>query len=187
MAKHCAWIGSLFVLTLLTSVPTAAQSRPAYPIAYISVQRIMTEAADVKAATHELEMFRVTRARELESKKQAVDATRLQLVNVGGVFRRSSRARLAETLKRQEADLQQATLKAQADFAERQKQLNERLRGELNTIVVALAKQRGVAYVLNQDTAVVLAPAAANWTDEVLQQLNAGAPRENPKAPIVAR
>jgi Skp family chaperone for outer membrane proteins len=157
-----------------------AQTRPVYPIAYISMQRILTEAEDVKAAAKELEALRASQTQELNAKKQAVAATRLELANAGGVFSGSTRERLAETLKRQEADLQQATQKAQADFAERQKQVQERLRGELNTIVIALAKERGVAYVLNQDTAVVLAPAAANWTDDVLQKLNAAAQQKKP-------
>jgi Skp family chaperone for outer membrane proteins len=169
------------VLTLLASVTTTvAQSPPGYPIAFISVQRILTEAADAKAATKELDTLRSSWTRELNAKKQAVAATRLQLANAGGVFSWSTRARLGETLKRQEADLQQATLKAQAEFAERQKQITERLRNELNLVVVGLARQRGVAYVLNQD-AVVLAPTRANWTDEVLEKLNTvSAPLKTP-------
>jgi Skp family chaperone for outer membrane proteins len=174
MSSHYTWIGSLFVLASLTSVTSAiAQTRPAYPIAYISVQRILSEADDLKAAAKELEALRTTRTQELNAKKKTLDATRLQLANAGGIFSWSKRACLAETLKRQETDLQHATQRSQADFAKRQQQVNERLRGELNTVVVALAKQRGVAYVLNQDTAVVLAPSAANWTDEVLHELNA--------------
>jgi len=163
----------LFVLASLSSVTSAIpQTRPAYPIAYISVQRILSEASDMKAAAKDLEALRTTRTQELNAKKKTLDATRLQLANAGGIFSWSKRARLVETLKRQEADLQQATQRSQADFAERQKQVNERLRGKLNTVVIALAKQRGVAYVLNYDTAVVLAPSAADWTDEVLHELN---------------
>jgi Skp family chaperone for outer membrane proteins len=52
--------------------------------------------------------------------------------------------------------------------------VQDRLRVELNAIVVALAKERGAAYVLNQD-AIILAPSAADWTDEVLKRLNATA------------
>jgi len=181
MRSQRALIGSLFVLTLLVAAPSGfGQTRLAYPIAYISLQRILTEAEDVKAAAKELEALRASQTQELNAKKEAVAATRLELANAGGIFSGSTRERLAETLKRQEADLQQATQKAQTDFAERQKQLQERLRGELNTIVIALAKERGVAYVLNQDTAVVLAPTAANWTDDVLQKLNAAAQPKKP-------
>jgi Skp family chaperone for outer membrane proteins len=176
MSLHRASIGSLFVLTLFIAVASGfGQTRPGYPIAYISMQRILTEAEEVKAATKELEALRAKRTQELSAMKQALDATRLELANAGGVFSRANRERLAETLKRQEADLQQATQKAQADVAELQKQLQEQLRVELNAIVLALAKERGIGYVLNQDAAVVLAPAAANWTDEVLEKLNAAA------------
>jgi Skp family chaperone for outer membrane proteins len=174
-------MASLFVLTSLLAVPSAfGQTRPAYPIAYLSMQRILNEAEDVKAAAKELEALRAVQTQELNEKKQAVATTRLELANAGGVFSGSTRARLTETLKQQEADLQQATQKAQTDFAERQKQVQDRLRSELNTIVMTLAKERGVAYVLNQDTAVVLAPTAANWTDDVLQKLNAAAQGKKP-------
>jgi Skp family chaperone for outer membrane proteins len=174
-------IGPLFVLTLLAGAASGfGQTRPAYPVAHIRLQRILTEADEVKAATKELEALRATQMKELNAKKQAVDATRLELANAGGIFSRSTRDRLAETLKRQEADLQQATQKAQADFGALQKQVQDRLRAELNSIVVTLAKERGAAYVLNQD-AIILAPSAADWTDEVLKRLNAtAAQRQKP-------
>jgi Skp family chaperone for outer membrane proteins len=179
MSPHRAFLGSLFVMTsLMTAESSFGQTRAAYPIAYVSLQRILTEAEDVKVAAKELEALRATQTQDLTAKKQAVDATRLELANAGGVFSGSTRTRLAETLKRQEADLLQATQKAQTDFAERQKQVQGRLRAELSMVVVALAKERGVAYVLNQDTAVVLAPTAANWTDEVLKRLNAASARQ---------
>ena len=178
MASHRVLVGATFALTLLITASSGfGQTRAPYPIAYISVQRILTEAEDVKAATKQLEALRATRSQELNAKKQALAATRLQLANAGGVFRRSERARLEETYKRQEADLQQATEKARSDVAELQKQVEERLRRELNAVVVGLAKERGIAYVMNQD-AVVLAPAAANWTDDVLQRLNAAATKK---------
>jgi len=175
MSLHRALIGPLFVLALLSAVASGfGQTRPVFPIAYIRVQRILTEAEEVKAAAKELEALRAAQTQELSAKKQAVDATRLELANAGGVFSGSTRTRLAETLKRQEAELQQATQKAQADFGALQKQVQDRLRTELNSIVVALAKERGTAYVLNQD-AILLAPSGADWTDDVLQRLNASA------------
>ena len=51
--------------------------------------------------------------------------------------------------------------------------MQQRLTVEINTVLTALAQQRGVQYVLNQDAALVLAPSGANWTAEVLQRLNA--------------
>lgn len=171
----------MFVLMLLAAAAIGfGQTRPTYPIAFITMQRVLNEAEDVKAAAKQLEALRATQTQELNAKKQTVEATRLELANAGGLFSGSTRTRLAETLKQQEADLQQTAQKAQADFTALQRQMQEQLRAELNTVVVALAKERGTAYVLNQD-AVVLAPSGADWTDEVLRRLNAtSAQRKKP-------
>lgn len=169
------------IAALLTSAqPAVAQSRPALPIAYVSMQRILNEADSAKAAAKELETLRASRAKELGDKKQTLDATRLQLANAGGFFSGSKRAQLTELVKQQETDLQQATQKAQTDFNDLQKKVQERLRSELNTIILAMATQRRVPYVLNQDAAVILAPSAGNWTDEVLQRLNTATAQAKP-------
>ena len=173
MSSHYAWICALFMLpSLICPTSALAQRRAAYPIAFVSMQRILAEAEDVKAATKELEQLRAGRSKELNALKQAVDATRIRLANAGGIFSRSERADLTETLKRQEIDLQQATQKFQTEIAERQKQLTERFRTEIGAIVSGLAKTRGVVYVLDQGS-VLLGPSPANWTDEVLEKLNA--------------
>jgi Skp family chaperone for outer membrane proteins len=164
------------VLLLLNPAASAtAQTRATYPIAFISVQRILTQAEDAKAAAKELEALRAARTKELNAKKQAVEATRLELANAGGILSGSKRERLSETLKQQEADLQHATQQAQEDFGKLLRQVQDQIRQELNTILIALARERGVAYVLNQENAVVLGPTSANWTDEVLAKLNAAA------------
>lgn len=149
------------------------QARPTLPIAYISVQRILSEADEAKAAAKELEALRAAKAQELNTKKHALDDTKLQIANAGGLFSGSKRQQLTELAKRQESDLQQSTQQAQADFQELQKKVQQRLTTELNTIIGALAQQRGVQYVLNQDVSIVFAPTGANWTTEVLQRLNA--------------
>ena len=149
------------------------QTRPPLPIAYVSVQRILTEADEAKAAAKELEALRAAKAQELGVKKRALDDTKLQIVNAGGIFGASKRQQLTELAKRQESELQQATQQANNDFQELQKKVRERLTRELNVILKALSQQRGVLYVLNQDAAVVFAPTDADWTAEVLQRLNA--------------
>jgi Skp family chaperone for outer membrane proteins len=160
------------------------QARSAPPISYISVQRILAEADDAKAAAKELEALRAARAQDLNARKRALDDTKLQIANAGGIFSASKRQQLTELAKRQEAELQQATQQANNDFQELQKKVREQLTGELTAILRTLAQQRGVLYVLNQDTAVVLAPASADWTAEVLQQLNAAsAARKTSPAP----
>jgi Skp family chaperone for outer membrane proteins len=159
---------------LLASGTTAlAQTRQPLPIAYVSIQRILAEADEAKAAGKELEALRVSKGEELSAKKRALDASKLQLANSGGLFSGSKRQELADQVKRQETELQQATQQAQTDFQEHQKKAQQQLGGEVNKIINAMAQERGVQYVLSQDVAILLAPAGANWTAEVLQRLNA--------------
>jgi Skp family chaperone for outer membrane proteins len=176
------FIPTAFAIALACLIPaqTLAQTGPAYPIAYVSVQRILLEAEDAKAGAKELEALRVSQTQALNAKKQALDATKLELANSGGLFTASKRSQLAEQEKRQEADLQQATQQAQKDFGERQRLIQDRIRKELSTVVSALAIERKVVYVLNQDTALVLAPSGANWTADVLLRLNAASQKPKP-------
>lgn len=167
-------LGILLALALVgAAAPGSAQTRQPLPIAYISVQRILVEAEAAKAVTKELDALRQMKAQELAEKKKALDDTRLQLANAGGYFSSAKRAQLQDAVKSQEAELQQATQQAQADFQERQRTLQDQLRGELNTVVAAIAAQRGIQYVLNQDASLIMAPQGGNLTDEVLTRLNA--------------
>jgi outer membrane protein len=166
---------AILAFALASAPDVTAQPRPLLPIAYVSVQKILAEADDAKAAAKELETLRAARTQELNAKKQALDAKRLEIANSGGFFSRSKVPQLQDEAKRQETELQQATQKAQADMQELQKSVQERLRAELSTVLTAIATQRGFQYVLNQDAALVLAPSGVSLTDEVLAKMNAAA------------
>ena len=177
------------VLLLSLALPgTVSAQGGSLPIAYVSVQRVLSEANDAKAAAKEIEALRDAKAKELTAKKQALDETRLQIANAGGYFSSSKRTALLEVARRQEAELQQATQQAQAEMQELGKKIQDRLRTELGSIVVALAKQRGFQYVLNQDSALLLAPTGVDLTMDVLAQLNAAAAQReaNAKTPAEA-
>jgi outer membrane protein len=185
----------LCLLTVATLAPSSAgaQPRAQFPIGYVSMQRLLSESDDAKAAAKELEAMRAARQQELNVKKQALDATRLEAANAGGIFSRSRHAELVERAAREESELQRAAKQAETEFQGLQKQVQERLRTELNGILTRMALERGLAYVLNQDTAIVLAPAAANLTADVLARMNAAhaerlkATSAQPPPPTTAR
>jgi Skp family chaperone for outer membrane proteins len=161
-------------LAALASAHTAgAQSRPSLTIAYVSMQKIFAEAEDAKAAAKQIEALRATKTQELNAKRQALEQTRVQLVNSNGIFSGPKRIQLAALAQRQETELQQATQQAQAEFLDLGKKTQEKILSEVAPILAALSAERKVLYVLNQDTAVVFAPSAANWTADVLERLNA--------------
>src|SRR6266542_2539182 len=147
--------GSLALLAigvLAPGVDRVAPSRSAAPIAYVSLQRLSTESIDAKAAAKRLEALRQTKAQDVNAKKQALDATRLQLANAGGVLQSGTRARLRAEENRQQTELQRATQQAQTEFQDLQRQLQGDLRRELSAVVGEIAKRRAIQIVLNADS-----------------------------------
>lgn len=175
---------ALLLGSALVASPSVAhaQGRQGLPIGYVSVQRILTEADDAKVATKELEALRAAKTQDLNLKRQALDATRLQLANAGGYFSGTKRAQLQDAVRKQEAELQQAAQQAQTDLQELQRKVHDRLRSELNAILTTLVTERGLVYVFNQDAALVLAPTGANLTADVLTRMNAAAAQREANA-----
>ena len=153
-----------------------ATTRPGLPIAYVSLQKILNESAQAKEATKQLEALRLAKTQDVKEKQKALEATRRELANAGGLFKASRRDALKAQETREHSELQQATQQAQIDLQNLQRQSQTDLRRELNDIMTDIVKRRSVQYVLNSDTAVIWAPAGADLTTEVLERLNAAAP-----------
>jgi Skp family chaperone for outer membrane proteins len=168
----------LAALVLTPAAVLAVQSRPAAaaqqtsPIAFISVQKILTESSAAKAAAQQLDTLRKTKQDEVNAKKKALDDTKLALANSGGVFSGSRRAELQKTEQQQEAALKQATEDAQKAFLELQHQLQTEIRNDLGKVINEVARERPVQYILNADTSLVWARNATDLTPEVLERLN---------------
>jgi Skp family chaperone for outer membrane proteins len=168
----------LLSLALAPAAVLAVQSRPApprpaAPIAFVSVQRILSEATAAKTASKRLEELRKAKAEEVASKKKALDETRLALANAGGLFGGSKRAELTATEQRQEADLKQATDDAQKAFVDLQRTLQSDIRNDLSRVLDQLGREQPIQLILNTDTAVVWSRTGSDITTEVLERLNA--------------
>jgi Skp family chaperone for outer membrane proteins len=166
---------------VMLAASSEAQTRQAFPIGYVSLQRVFTEAADAKSATQQIEAARQAKAQELNGMKQALDATKLELANSGGFFRAARRTELQREVQQREDELKKASEAAAADLKKLQDQLQADLQKELDGVLKSIAERRGLLYVLNQDAAIVMAPSGADLTAEVLEQLQAtAAGRETP-------
>lgn len=178
------YAGIAAVLVFILSSPVAAgpgpEAVPRLPIAYLSVQRILTEAADAKAATARLEQLRQAKTREVTAKRQELESTQRQLLQSGGVFRGGQRARLKADEDRQRAELQKVTEQAQAEVQKLQRQLQDDLRQKMGAILADISKRRKMDLVLNQDAAIVWAVPGYDLTPEVLEKLNAIAAAKPP-------
>jgi Skp family chaperone for outer membrane proteins len=162
-------------------VEQIVQSRPASPIGYVSLQRILSESVDAKAAAKRLEELRQAGAHDISAKQKALEATRLERANAGGVFATSRRARLRTQEAQQQKEIEEATQHAQVEFLNVQRQLQADLLRELNLVVGDLAKRKAIQLVLNRDNAVVWASTGTDLTAEVLERLNAAAQKRTSK------
>src|SRR5947208_404701 len=133
MRAIAAW---LFAFGLLAPATGLAQSRstPASSIAYVSAQRLLTESTQAKAAAKQLEDFSRAKAQEIAAKQKALEATRLQLANAGGIFSGSARTKLRAQESQQQSELQKVTQESQNELQNLQRQLQSDLRREFNGI-----------------------------------------------------
>jgi outer membrane protein len=173
--------GFLSVGLLLPVIEQIVQPPPPSPIAYLSVQRIMNESIDAKAGAKRLEELRQTRAKEIGNKQKALEATRLELANAGGILAGSRRVRLSAQESQQQKELQELSQQSQNDYINAQRTLQADLRRELNATVGEIAKRKAIRLVLNEDSAVVWASIGTDLTNEVLERLNAAAQKRSAK------
>ena len=167
---------ALFAVGILAPVVEHVVAQPRVPpIAYVSLQRISAESIEGKAAVKRLEATGQTRAQDLRAKQKALETTRMALANSGGVFQGSKRTELKAQEERQAQELQKATQAAQTELQDIQREVQVKVRQELNVILSDIAKQKSLQLVLNQDTSVVWAPPGGDITREVIDRLNSGA------------
>jgi outer membrane protein len=144
------------------------------------LQKIATESMQAKDAAKRLDTLRRTKGQEVSAKQKALEEVRLQVANMGGIFRASKRTQLVAEEKRQAAELQSVTQQAQTDFQNLQRDLEVELRRQVGDVVTEIARRRGIQFVFNEDTAVVIAPTGIDLTEEVLARLNAAPPQKPP-------
>jgi outer membrane protein len=176
----------LVVLALPAAAASAGQARPVAPprsgssVAFVSVQKILTESAAAKAAGKQLDDLRKAKADEVNAKKKALDDTKLALVNAGGIFSSSKRAELKTQEQRQEAELKQVTEDAQKAFLDLQRQLQTEIRNDLVRVINEIAREKPIDLILNADTSLVWGRNITDLTGEVLERLNAAGSQKAP-------
>ena len=89
-------------LPVLAHAPAAAQSRT--EVASISLQLVLAEAAEAKAAAKQLEELRRAKAQDVQAKQKTLEARRLELANAGGLFSGGRRIEQQEREKKQAAE-----------------------------------------------------------------------------------
>ncbi len=147
-------------------------------IAHVSARQILNESAEMNQLKAKLEKIRQDTAKEVTTKEKALQETHLQLLQLGGVFSTSKRARVQAQEERQRAELKLFREQFQAEIAALERQAQVNFNTHLAAVLSEIARVNRLRLVLNADTAVVWAAPGMDITTQVLAKLNA--PPEKP-------
>jgi len=164
-----AFLMSIAALALL---PSTASAQPR-AVGYVSMQQVLNEATETKAAAERIKAMQQQKNGELRVKQQALEETRRQLGEPAGLFQGK---RLREQEERQRVEFEQATAQAQQELQTLQQQIQRELRTRLKLVLDELARRHGLELVLNQDTSVLWSAPGLDLTAAVVERLNATVP-----------
>lgn len=175
---------AVFGLVVAASASAAAQV-PVIPpdarMVYISGARISSESAPGKAGQARVQALQQTRASELRTRQQTLEATRKQLVSATTA---DERTRLVAQESTQRVDAERFAQQAQLDIQNLQREISNELRQKLNAVLGPLLKGTRVETVLNLDTSVVWSVPGLDISTVVIERLNAAeAAASTPAAP----
>lgn len=153
------FVAGLVVGTALVPRLRAADKLPPSHVVTLSLQRIIAESAEGRAANQRLQALGQKMAADLAAKQKE-----LQQPQAGA------------TAESRQKMFQQLVQQSQAEFANTQRQVQNELRTKINPILSQVAADRGADMVLNGDAAVAWAGPGLDITNDVLAKLNAATP-----------
>jgi Skp family chaperone for outer membrane proteins len=156
----------------------APAARAGGSIRYVSPQRVFNESADGKAEIARVQALQQQKATELRTRQQTLETTRQQLAQAP---EGAARTQLQQQEQTQRADLERATVQAQADMQALQRQVQAVVFGKVKAALDDVTKGQNIEMVLNADQSVIWAAPGADLTDAVLVRLSAKPATDAPK------
>ena len=163
---------AVVVMTIASVGAIEPKAGPAR-IAYVSVQKVLGQYPAAQASAKRFQQFRDEKARAIAEKQKQVETLRLQIAQLGGVLQASKRAKAIRDEERARAEFQALQSEAQAGMQKMQRDSQAEFQSDMSAVLGELAKQRGADIVLNQDTSVIWAHSGMDWTNDVVERLNA--------------
>jgi Skp family chaperone for outer membrane proteins len=166
-----AAVALVLLAPLSVNLPAQAAQSQAAPtrVATVSAQRVLNETTIGKAEMAKYAAAQQQRANDLRPLAQALEATRAELAKGGDP---STLAKLQLQEQQQRTALERATVQAQTDLQNMQRQLQTELLAQVRPIMEELAKARGFDIVLNADTSVAWASPTVDLTPAIIERMN---------------
>ena len=176
----------LFVAALLGLSPSIASAQqPSLPsdvaplrLAYFSPQRAFALSADGKAAETKLAALEAQRGKELAARSVRLQEMQNALQQGGLVLSDTARRQREIEVERFQIDTKRFLEDAQAEFLGVQRDLENTFFGKLRPAIDALAKERGLLFVFNEDSGVFAwANPSLDITADVVKRMNQPQPQ----------
>jgi outer membrane protein len=170
----------LFAAALvLLSVPSLASAQGALPIdtmsrlAYFSPQRAFALSPDGKAAEAKLSALEAAKGKEIAARNAKLKQLQDALDQGGAVLGDAARRQREIEVERFQVDTKRFVEDAQAEFLGVQRDLENTFFAKLRPALDAVAKERGLLFVLNEDSGqLAWANPLADITGDVVKRLN---------------
>ena len=173
MRKTALALGALLML-FAGPLTAAAQTPGSVPVAYFSPQRAFAALPEGKEVEARLVALQAERSRELDARNQKLKALQDALQQSTAVLSAPARQEREREIDRFQVDIRRFIQDAQAEFLGVRQQSENAFALKLQPALAAVAKAKGLLFVLNDDHGSILwADPAADITTEVVQRIRA--------------
>ncbi|WP_196885738.1 OmpH family outer membrane protein [Aureivirga sp. CE67] len=139
----------LIVAVMVLGFGATAQAQK---LAYINYDKILTELSDTKNMTSQLEQLSKSYQDELEQKGKALEAKGKRYESEAVTKTEAENQQRAVEFQNDQRALQEAVMAAEKDIASRRNALLKPIVEKLNKAIEAVAKEKGLEYVLEKTT-----------------------------------
>ncbi len=168
------------IVWLIVAAPVAASAQApsataaaAPSIAYVSSSRAFAASADGKAAETTVAALREKRARDIDRRNMTLKDLKRALDESGAAPGAPDRVRREREMDRVETELQRMLEDARGEVLALQEQLDAAFAAKLRPTVAAVARDRGLLLVLDEDAGgVVWAADMVDITADVVARIN---------------
>lgn len=145
---------SLLLLSLFIafSATDAAQAQGEMKIGYVNPQAVLAKMPEMAAIQKRLQNFAEKKQQDLMQKDQAFQTAVTEYEQKAGVISEEAKKREQDNLAQMQRDLTTAQQEAEQALQQRRQELLGPMFTQIGTAIDAVAKEKGLTYVLNTTT-----------------------------------
>lgn len=159
---------------------TPPQTEPPKPfpegskIAYVNLQFIVSNSAEGKAASAQIQELQKKKTAEIQAKQKEAQALQTKLQQGGTVLSEQARAQAEKDLQKLNRDLQIMQEDAQQELQELQEKLQVDFQNRLNPIIDQIATEKGLHIVFSAvDAGIIWGYSGVDLSAEVIKRFDA--------------